>query len=70
MNIAQLRKILALQEQHCIEDGDREKADAIASFANLLEGNDQMSVPKFVERVSKALKHAGMSPGRATRRQR
>ena len=38
MNVRQLHDVLILQESHCREDGNTEKADAIASFANLLQG--------------------------------
>jgi hypothetical protein len=70
MHIRQLREVLALQEQHCREDRDDEKANAIASFANLLEGNDELSVSEFVQRVLKAHKRAVLSPDRTARRRR
>ena len=70
MNVRQLRDVLILQESHCPEDGNTEKADAIASFANLLQGYDQTSVSEFVKLVLKAKKHAGLSPGRPNRRRR
>ena len=40
MNIKQLRKVLAVEENHFLAEGDLETAAAIAIFANLLEGRD------------------------------
>jgi hypothetical protein len=68
MNIKQLRKVLVIEANHLREDGKSEKADAVASFANLLEGSDQMEVSEFVDRVEKARQRADLSPVRPNRR--
>ena len=54
MNIKQLRKVLTVEENHCRNEGNSEMAEAIASFANLIEGKDHMEVSEFVDSVEKA----------------
>lgn len=70
MNLKQLRKVLAIEENHCRADGDAEKADAVASFANLLEGYEHMQVSEFVNRVEKARDRGGASSRRPNRKRR
>ncbi len=68
MNLKQLRKVLAIEENHFRDGGEADKADAIASFANLLEGKDQMEVSEFVGRVERVRQQTVSSPVRPNRR--
>jgi hypothetical protein len=70
MNLKQLRKVLAVEEKYLRDDGYGDDADAVASFANLLEGNDRTEVSEFVDRVEKARQQADSSPVRPNRRGR
>jgi hypothetical protein len=49
MNLKQLRKILAVEENHFRAEGDLETAVAVAIFANLLEGRYHMEVSEFAD---------------------
>ena len=64
MNIRQLRKVLTIEENHFRDDGDAEKADAVACFANLLEGKEHLEVSEFVDRVEKARQEVDSPPVR------
>jgi hypothetical protein len=70
MNIEQLRRVLTIEANHLREDGEDQKADAVTSFANLLEGNPRTEVSEFVDRVEKARQRVDPSAVRPNRRRR
>lgn len=54
MNVGQLRQVLCDAEALYREAGDTKRANLLAKFSNLLDGNEALSVARLAERVTGA----------------